>query len=353
MKRVFQLILLLLLFGQAFAQIKPNLSNFQFSQKKNQIENSNSDIQKLNKAKNTLQNYALTCLQIKTVAELFGDDYARYDFLKFIYGNITDTQNFYEVYDTFIYFSTVLMLHDYIEDLQENNTSITPPKTLNFPLLNYPNASSYTGNQNGSFPLSNQDFHLFALDLLEKSTENDRNNRLAQIAQNHCLTTAQAMKLATMLEVEANKLTFLKQAYLRSFDSENFKKATQVFAYSSNKNALSNYIDLQVNASEPVKEEPCETSESDFLAVKQSIEKEAMDSKKVKLAKYLIKTKKCFTSAQIKEIAELIRLDSYTTDLAKFAYDYTSDTQNYHLVINTIRKGSYKEQVINYIENKK
>ena len=161
------------------------------------------------------------------------------------------------------------------------------------------------------------------------------------------------MKFASMLEVEANKLSFLKQAYLRSFDTENFEKATQVLAYDYSKNDLKTYITIQKNINTPVEEPLCETSTNDFSAIKQSVEQEAMDSKKVKLAKYLIKTKKCFTSAQIREIANLIRLDSYTTDLAKFAYDYTSDTQNYYLVLEAIRKGSYKEQVINYIENKR
>lgn len=358
MKKIYFLTFLVLLSFQSFAQISinlQNLSNFQFTQKKNALNNMSSDIQRLNETKSLLKTYAMTSLQVKSLADLFKDDYSRLEFAKSAYQNVLDKNNFYEVYDAFMYFSTVFMLHDYVKGLSSNtnnggNDDETPTE-LTFPNLNYPSISGYTGKKHCSYPMNDHDFHLFAADVAELGSENTKSARLAEIAQGHCMTTAQAMKFSSLLKIEANKLTFLKQAYLRAFDAENFKTAIQMFAYNNNKNNLLNYINTQVIDDNTNDTPVCEVTEAEFLDVRNRIKKES-SSARLNMAKYLIKNKKCYTSAQIKNLVKIFSFDKDRMIVIKYAYDYTIDKNNFYIIKDALTFSSAKEDFMKFLNSK-
>ena len=83
-----------------------------------------------------------------------------------------------------------------------------------------------------------------------------------------------------------------------------------------------------------------------------SISKLSFSSTKLSTAKQIISAKKCFTTRQIKELVKLMTFEGDKLDLAKYAYDYCVDTNNYFLVNDVFDFDSSKTELSNYVQGK-
>ena len=83
------------------------------------------------------------------------------------------------------------------------------------------------------------------------------------------------------------------------------------------------------------KEPICEYrfSENNFTELKNTIASKSFDSSKLQIAKQAIASNN-LTSAQVMELTSLLTFESSKLDLAKFAYKFTIDKQNYYIVNN-------------------
>ena len=70
------------------------------------------------------------------------------------------------------------------------------------------------------------------------------------------------------------------------------------------------------------------------------------------LAKQIIKVKKCFTTDQIIEILRLFTYDSSKIELAKYAYDFVTDKDNYYKTANELKYEFDKQSLLEYYKNK-
>jgi hypothetical protein len=356
MYRIISLLLIFFIASAGFAQIQSPCINpmpeLQFHHKMFLLSNASSEDQKLHIAKNIAAGNCLSSAQVKLIATQFLDDYYRLDFAEMAYENTVDPVNFYAVYDAFANISTVFMLHDYVNGHCISPPTIPPvPAGISFPPYNYPSAFNYNGPKNCSIPLPEQDFMNLAAQIANQKYEPGRLLIATQIVQNNCLSSAQVMKLASLLQMETNRLSFVKAAFAGTYDIENYHLINQVFTYNPYKTDLDAFILSQHGSILPMPP-PCIVSDQDFMDICASIRKQSFNSTRVTIARQIIQAKTCFTSKQVLEIVRLFDFDDSRLEIAKFAYTYTIDKQNYYIVNDGFSFENSKTELSKFIDGK-
>jgi hypothetical protein len=349
---------LILCYFSAFAQNTRNcvtpISNFAFQQLLTNISAKQDESQKLNFSKKIVRENCLSTDQVKQIAELFSNDYNKLTFVEQAYEVTTDKDNFYEVYNSFSYFSTVFRLHDYIAE-RKSGTQIVidEPQTdvMTFPLYDYPEYKKYFGKPGCTNNISESEFQVLA-DKIFKEPSEDRKLYFANTyAVNNCMQTAYIMKMASLLKNESNRLDFLKKAYNKVYDPDNYRYASQVFSSEPFKKDFNTFLGNKISVNTN-NDPPCEVSQQDFATIKNQIAKQSMINTKINIAKMNIKTKKCFKTDQIIEILALFPYSDSKMDIAKFAYDYTNDKENYIKVADCFTFTSDKDVFLNFLKTK-
>jgi len=360
MKKNSLILLLLFFFFFSLAQRPQHcdvpIPDHVFRQKLKSVNLQTTEERKLQVANAIAVNNCLSTEQVKAIATLFIDDFNRLDFAKRAWITTVDKNNFYFVYDDFAYFSTVFMLHDYIKARESHPTDYLPPYiptvSLNFPALDYPAYENYRGPSNCTYPIRDDEFNRLAMQLANSTSEASRMLFLRQIAQNNCLSVSQIMKFASMLASEPDRLSFFKTDNLSVFDLNNLPFGVQLFAHIPNKAAFNDYISRYSPGPFPAVLPPCSVNEGDFSQIKETIRKERFNSTKLTLAKQIIRSKKCFTVWQITEMVKLFTFGDSQLELAKFAFDYTIDQENYYRVAEAFTFSSGKEDLMKFLETK-
>lgn len=92
-------------------------------------------------------------------------------------------------------------------------------------------------------------------------------------------------------------------------------------------------------------------SNSRFNQMLNSIREQDFEAAKKRVAKQIIDTN-CMTTANIISILNLFDFDKDKLELAKFAYDYVYDIENYYMVNDVFDFTSNVEKLDNYIRNR-
>jgi hypothetical protein len=356
MKNLFTGILFMIFVG-VNAQAQQNcitpISNYAFQQKLTTINAQRGDDQRLPVATKIAKDNCLSTNQVKEIAVLFENDYNRLAFVQEAYLNTTDKDNFYEVYNSFLYFSTVFRLHDYITGIKNGSTTTNNYQVNNvmtFPDYQYPDIRKYYGKTGCKDIIADNDFLALANKVFTSNSEETKLYVAKGIVQNKCLLTAQAMKMASLLSNESNRLDLMKTAYNRVYDPDNYKYADQLFKNEINKNELATFTDgtnIVVNNNPP-----CETTTAEFQLIKTQINKESFNNTKINIAKQAIKNKKCFKTDQVKEILGLFPYSSSKLDIAKFAYEFTTDKENYYKLADSFSFTADKDEFLRFLKEK-
>ena len=313
------------------------------------------------------------CLSTNQLIELLGfisEDFDRLTLAIAAYPRITNKQDVYDIYNSFAYFSSAFRFHDYIQSTkvpvipisQANNViPINPlpvnprPVEITFPLLNYPDASLYNGPKNCITSLSDNDFKMYVREIAVLKLETEKMESAISLATRTCLSTAQAMKLATSLNIENNRLDLLKKAYLRIYDEANFDFATQVFTHIPNQLALREFLINVRKANQVVPIKPiCQVNEMEFKTIKDPLAAESSSSSRLSIARDQIPRFSCYKSNQIKQLVALFSSSSDKLNLAKFAFDFVADKENYFFELSPLFSSSMDRQSLsNFIATKK
>jgi hypothetical protein len=329
------------------------ISTYVFKQKFSTINAQRSDAQKLRTAKLLAKSSCLSTAQVKQIAELFQDDYSRLAFVQEAYLSTTDKDDFYEVYNTFMYFSTVFRLHDYIASIKGNKEIVVEnpeDDEMTFPEIQYPDFRRYFGKIGCKNIMKDEHFLLLAQKVFDEKNDYRKVSIANNSLYNRCFLTAQAMKMASLLKKEEDRLSFLNKAYSKVYDPGNYKYAAQLFNDAKNKQQI---LSLAGVSTEILDEEPpCKISDNELQSIKNQINKESFNNTKVNLAKQIIKSKKCFTAAQVTQLVRLFRYSDSQMTIAKYAYDYTTDKDNYYKVANAFSFTSDRDKLLKYINEK-
>lgn len=347
----------------AFAQNMCNnpINTTYFNSEYANINSMSNYTSKINYATNFANNNCLYSYQIKQVTQLFYNDQDKLTFAKAAYRNCWDKDNFYDVYDAFAYFSNVFRLHDYVlsQKGQTTTTIVTNTNTFfDYPNYAYPDANTYFGITGCNFPMDENSFYNNYIGFRNsKMAENSKLISIKDFVNANCLSTAQIMKLTSILTTESYRLDLLKAVYLRAYDRGNYNYANQLltnqtykldfeaFLKTNGNNTNNNTIIINNNNG-------CVVSATDMTDIKKSINAASFDNTKVTTAKQILSAKKCFTVAQIKEILGLFSFESSKLEVAKYAYDFCIDKSNYYQVNDVFSFSSSKDDLSNYVQGK-
>ncbi|GAB1404229.1 hypothetical protein MASR1M74_14080 [Lentimicrobium sp.] len=324
-----------------------------FRQKLRSVEIQTNDESRLQVAGTIARQYCLSAEQVASMASLFFDDAFRLQFARSAWMNTVDKEHFYRVYDAFVYFSTVFMLHDFIQEIKQHPHDYLPPSTpplnLNFPAVNYPAWEVYRGPTHCEQPMDEVEFNELAYHISAAGQETLRLSMLSDIARNYCLSAAQAVKFASLLQSEPNRLEFFRLAIYNIYDLNNLAFGAVLFSHIPNKGAYNKIISQSQLPLPPVYQ-PCHINPEDFAQIKRSIEKENFNNTKLNLAKQIVRAKQCFTVNQIKALTALFSFDDSRLEFAKFAWEYTIDKENYYQVADAFTYSQTREKLIKFLD---
>jgi hypothetical protein len=335
-----------------------------------QIQRELTIVQGQNQRYSAVERAITNCLSTNQLIELLGfisEDVDRLTLAIAAYPKITNKQDVYDIYNSFAYFSSAFRFHDYI---QSNKVPVVPmvpinpgnpgvvnprPVEVTFPLLNYPDALLYNGPKNCITSLSENDFKMYVREIAVLKTETEKMESAISLATRTCLSTAQAMKLATSLNIENNRLDLLKKAYLRIYDEANFDFASQVFTHIPNKSALREFLINARKANQVTPIKPiCQVNEMEFKTIKDPLAAESSSSSRLSIARDQVPRFSCYKSNQIKQLVALFSSSSDKLNLAKFAFDFVADKENYFFELSPLFSSSMDRQALsNFIATKK
>jgi hypothetical protein len=353
MKKIAILILLLTITGTIYSQSKKcqdPIANQQFQLKYKQVKNQTSDQKRLFIAKQIVGKYCFSSAQVKEMASVFENDYTRLEFAKKAFRNTTDKDNFYDVYDAFIYYSVVFRLHDYILSLKTPVKDTDTSNKLNFPNYNYPNNTNYSGERNCDEVITKKEFLTIAHEIQNVKNDQGKYSKATSILNNKCFSTAQLMKLASLLNSENYRLSFVKDAYNVVSDIENYREIKQVLATPKAKTQLTIFIENQNTTDSDL----CRVNSEKFNQISEAIKIENFNSSKVNTAKHLIQQNDCFSSQQINALVSMFDYENSRLEISIYAYKFTKDQSNYYTVVSkAFGFNSSKKKLMDYINSQK
>ncbi len=224
-------------FGQHRKPCEGPLPSVKFKQKFDLITSSQNETQKLRKAKELSIDFCLSTEQVKAIAELFVNDYNRLDFVEVAYPNTTDKENFYDVYDSFAYFSNVFRLHDFINGLHAAPVPVPPVELPNVPPPHSPPPTTT--------PCQVTDIDFVQVkDAISKQSFNSTKVTVAKqvIAAKQCFSADQVREIVKLFSFEDSRLEIAKYAYDYCIEKRNYFKVNDAFSFSSSTEELAKYI---------------------------------------------------------------------------------------------------------------
>jgi hypothetical protein len=345
------------------------MGNVAFQQSLRTITSITNPAQRLSKATAIVRSNCLSTIQIGEIMRLFNGDDQKLNIASGSLNSLTDYGNVYFLMDEFAHFSTAFMFYDQLMRGGQPIINLPPPivetpvvvpvpapvPVMTFPVLNYPAVNNYSGPRNCDAYLAESDFMVFAQDIFNRQGENLRMDASLSLVSRTCLSVAQTMKIATLLSLENNRMEFLKASYNRIFDEANYDQAQQVFNHQPNKFAFAEFLKAKRIAALPPAPvvqppAPCVVTSEQFRMLRETLAREGSSSSRVVIAKNQIPQMKCFTSQQMKEILNLYPSSSDRLDVAKFAFQYLTDKDNYFLTVSSLfNSSSDRENLSNFV----
>ncbi len=316
-----------------------------------------TDQLKLNYLNTWLRGQCLLSDHAYQLASVFNDDGMRLQFAYSAYPNIYDKQNYYTLFDAFNSLSYAFRFYDFVNgNVIEYQTPPVPAPLEIFPELNYPSPVGYKGVSGCSLPMSDNDFMVLVTPVIQQQSDVTRMNAATQFIQSNCVSIAQMMMLSTLIQLDLNRMKFMKQNLTKCCDIQNFSFADQVFSTQVYKNDWNGFGDATVKSMLPppvVVVPVCMVTDADMSSIISSIKNLSFSSTKISTAKQIIQSKKCFTVSQMKSIVSLMDFEGDKLEVAKFGYDYTIDQQNYYQLTDVFDFDSSSSDLLAFLKTKK
>ena len=319
------------------------------------VSSKQNDQLKLGTCNTWFVNKCFTSDQIKQLAALFTTDDFRFQFATTAFSHCWDQGNYYSVMDAFYSYSYAFRLYDFMTHPTIIDTN-PPVPVFSFPNYSYPSSVGYSGMVSCNLPITDNDFLVLVQPIIGLSTDAEKNVAALQLTQTQCLSMAEDMMLASLFTLELNKLNFMKEAFLHAYDMENYTFASQLFTTTLYKTDWTTYCQNQltlISTPPPPPLPVCTVSETDMINFKKAISKESFSDTKLKMAKQILSNNPCFTVLQARDFVNLLSFDGDKLDLAKYAWDFTIDHQNYYLMNDAFSFSSTKNDLMDFVNSKK
>ena len=355
---IFTLILVLLMHKQVLAQNDYTNSNREFNEFLVSIQsNANGEVRYDNAMQYFLSEWCTT-LQLLDVCYYMPNDTIKYQLCLAAYPKIIDKNNFFNIYDTFSTLSYAVRLY---HNTQATDGSLgsdnNPSNNTDYSSIDFPSSDGYVGltGVNCNLPMAQNDFNYFFNGLLLDNNDNQQLEFLKQQVTTHCFSTAQIMKLGLVLQLEKNRLAFLKFALNKCFDMENFMKSLQVISHTYYKDDLKMYIQDYLGSIDPdtmpYPDNYCHVNSEEFSQILISIKDQNFSDKQKEMAKQNIE-KKCLSMEQLKEIVSLFNFDKDRLEVIKYLYDYSPAPDKMYTFRGMLKFLSSKQELDTFLINK-
>lgn len=220
------------------------------------------------------------------------------------------------------------------------------------------NSSSYNeevydndGDYNYGNAISDLDFDALKRSLQQEKFTSNRMTKAKTAISSNYFKTEQVRQMAQLFSFEDDKMQLVKQAYPKTVDRTNYYQLTDIFSFSSSKDALTRFI--QENSSNYDNGTTSKTviSDVDFNRVKSNIQASYSDATKLTAAKQAIDGY-YFTASQVKDIVLMFSYDANRLDIAKYAYGRTVNQPDYMLYLgDAFASRTSKDELTRYIAN--
>lgn len=223
----------------------------------------------------------------------------------------------------------------------------------------------HTQAQNCRGPMNPRAFQNEIQQLRALPQESARFRTAMQQFGSFCLSSAQVYQVCRLLGQDPYRIDFAYASYQRVLDPQNFYDVYDAFELFSSAFRLHDLVvgkmavDLvpipeprPAPAPVPLPEPVCEVSPRDMAEIRQLVEAATFKDSMEKQAKMMVKSKQCFRADQIVDLLSVFTYDDSKLVVAKYAYDYCIDTQNYYRVVNSFTFNSHKNDLTQFIEER-
>lgn len=349
-----------------YGQCTQAMTSGSFQSQKEQLRSNTDNYSLLQQSITFAENNCLSASQVAEIALLFDNDKDRIEFCKRAFNNTVDKNNFYEVYNSFFYFSTVFQLHDHLKSQPESapgkilarqsKESKTDKEASLLESFILPQHQFYFGPNGCGEPVNSEEFTNLMVSLKSVNGELDRLTKAKNISNTNCLSTDQTIRLSLQLSTENARLDYLKYAAPMVYDLHNFGYSMQALNFTASKNELAGVLGDKGQLADAIESEipvngPCLVSEAEFDEMRSTLAAQNFNSSKLAMAKQLIQSN-CLNSEQITQIIKLFEFENSKLEVAKFAYDYVEDPKNFYKVNDAFSYSTSATKLNDYIQGK-
>ncbi len=293
-----------------------------------------SQVSSLTNAFNNSSNYFSTSLAGQLI-QIVRNENSRLQLAKLSYRSITDRNNFNQLYDLFSNQSSKDELAAYVN--------------------NYTDGNNPTNNSNSNNAMTDADFAALYQSIQRQWPVTSQMNSLTNSFNNsnNYFTSSQAKQLIQILSNESNRLQLAKLSYRSITDRNNFNQLYDLFENQSSKNELTAYVNNYSGNSNNQSNNGnsgVAMIGSDFTSLYQSIQQQFLPGERMNsISAAFSNTNYYFTSAQAKQLIQLIAFENNKLQLAKLSYRSITDRNNFTQLYDLFSNQSSKDELENYV----
>lgn len=278
-------------------------------------------------------NYYYTTSQAKQLIQLIDNEADRLILAKTAFRGITDGVNFSQLNDLFTWQASRNELMAYVNSYNYNssNTAGTITKT----------------------PMSATSFNAIYSDVQKQWGLGAKMNKLVTIFNNtgYYFTTTQAKQLIQLVSSETNRLQLAKASYVRITDPANFTLVYDVLASQASRDELAAYVNTNYNSSTSSNSGYITPmTDENFNSVYTQVRDQwGLGVKMQSLTDIFANTTYYFTSAQAKQLIQLVSSESNRLQLAKASYDRITDRSNFNVLYDLLSSQASRNELQAYV----
>lgn len=280
----------------------------------------------------TGNNYFTTSQGRQLVSQV-SNQTSRQNLLESLFLRITDPENFSDLYD--------------LLNTQARRDAIA--RVINDYNYNYSIASVSSHNAYVN-PMNSSSFNTFYQNAQRQSSSNLRMNYILNVLAdpNNYFTSDQARQLIQMVSEESNRLLLAKTAWRGITDATNFTEVSELLYSSASRNELNNYINAYSTLPAPTVHSPM--SGTEFSTLYDKVSKQWLPGGKMDVLKNTFDNSAMyFTTAQAKQLIQLVSSESNRMELAKSSYSRIVDQENFSQLYDIFSKQSTRDELAAFV----
>ena len=265
-----------------------------------------------------------TTAQARQLIQMINNQSNRFTLAKASYAHITDPTNFTDMYELFNSQTYKDQLRDYVNAYSVGNSS-TAMNTTSFNNIYRTARRQSTTNSKVSYI-----YNAFS-------------------NTNNYFSVSQARQLVQLVPDETNRLYLAKISYRSIVDKNNFSQMNTVFSSQSSRNELATFVN-NYDVSNPVYSRTA-MKETEFNTLYRDIQNRfGIGAKMSALNDVFDNENYYFTTAQTRQLIQLVSDDNNRLQLAKDSYDNIVDQSNFNQLYDILSSSSRNEIEL-YVRN--